>query len=163
MTKTIWTLIVAVTALAAAAPASAQSASFRNGPGRHFHAPGRAFSGHPGIGMHRDPCARLGLDCSGRSDLVGEGLLGWGGGLIEDPEYAARDQGFFSGPAEVQADGGSAYYDYDRAYPYDWYREPGAAARAEPIMAAAPAVRCDVAWVGGRGGARSPVRVCRGR
>jgi hypothetical protein len=163
MDKAIW-MAGAAAALIAVAPASAQRA--RTGPvtggsGSHHAAPGR---GHFGGGLtgfdRRRSCGRFNGGCRGAPFLD----LGWGyGGLIEDPEYASRDQGFFSGPAEVLAANGGAYYDYDRAYPYDWYHEPGTAAPAAPFMAAAgPEMRCDVSWVAGRGGERSPVRVCRG-
>jgi hypothetical protein len=162
MNKATWILVGAAAALAAAAPASAQSVGLSGGSGRHFGGPGGAHLGGPHFGTARNRCARLGRDCFGRGFARGRGLLGWGGGLLEDPDYAARDAGFFSGPAQVLASNGGAYYDYDRSYPYDWYSEPADAAREAPAMAA-PEVRCDVSWVTGRGGERSAVRVCRGR
>ena len=82
---------------------------------------------------------------------------GYGGGLIEDPE-SYRDQGFFAGSADARAENGRAAYDYDRAYPYDWYREGSARTslvRAEPRPTAAPDYRCRIE--------RAGVRVCRGR
>ena len=129
-------------------------------PGRHV-TPVHGQFRNPRHGFDRaSRCGRFAIGCRDGRFLD----LGWGyGGLIEDPEYAGRDMGFFSGPAEVVAADGGAYYDYDRAYPYDWYRDPAAAAAATPLMAAAPRVRCDVSWVSGSGGAREPVRVCRGR
>ena len=162
MNKATWILIGAAAALAAAAPASAQTVS--GGSGHQFGGPGHGHFGDPRVG--RDRCARFGRNCFGRGfgRGVGRGLLGWGGGLLEDPDYAARDAGFFSGRAEVLSSNGGAYYDYDRSYPYDWYSEPGEAVGEAPAMApAAPVVHCDVAWVSGGGGARSPVRICRGR
>ena len=164
MDKAIWIMAGAAAALIAVAPASAQRG--RAGPptfgsGRHHATPGPTTFRSPrhGFGRH----SRCGTNNGACYD--GPFLDLWGyGGLIEDPEDAARDQGFFSGPAEVLAGNGGAYYDYDRAYPYDWYHEPGAAARGVPVMAsAAPAMRCDVSWVAGSGGERAPVRVCRGR
>lgn len=163
MNKVAWILVGAAAALAAAAPASAQSVRFSSGPaaGHHFGGPGRGHFGGFRNGMRRDRrCARFGFDCFGGRG-VGRGLLGWGGGLLEDPDYAARDAGFFSGPAEVLTANGGAYFDYDRSYPYDWYSEPRGGAREAPAMAA-PEVRCDVSWVAGRGGERSAVRICRG-
>jgi hypothetical protein len=85
------------------------------------------------------------------------GLVGGWGGLYDDPA-ALRDAGFFTGPAEAYSDGVRVRYDYDRGYPYDWYRERSA--RTALPMAAA-----------GRGGERrvscsieaAGVRVCRGQ
>jgi hypothetical protein len=164
MNKASWILAGAAAALAAAAPASAQrghaggapsfSSGHHNGPGRGgFHGARGGF----GNGLR---CGRSTRNCFGGPFLD----LGWGyGGLIDDPEYAGRDDGFFAGAAEVQAANGGAYYDYDRAYPYDWYHDPRDAARAGSRFASAtPAVHCDVAWVSGRRGERSAVRVCRG-
>jgi hypothetical protein len=86
----------------------------------------------------------------------GYGLIGWGNGLYEDPE-SLRDAGFFAGPAEAYSDGNRVHYDYDRGYPYDWYRE-NSARTALPIARASGAaqrqVRCGVENAG--------VRVCRG-
>jgi hypothetical protein len=160
----------AAAALIAAAPASARSG--RHGPSLPpvgYGTPpsaSQASSGRPDRFRHMPP-GRMRFDGRRRFDrLAREGFFFGGlgyGGLVEDPE-SLRDQGFFAGPAEVQVANGGAYYDYDRAYPYDWYRDPeAAAAQAAPRMAAAPVMRCDVAWVSGRGAAASPVRVCRGR
>jgi hypothetical protein len=159
-----------------AGPVAAQRPVFTNGP----HPSGRAAIGNLppgafGYGVGRRPGARFrggGHRRFGGGSGGGFGrgffLGGLGGGLIEDPD-AGRDAGFFAGPAGVQEANGGAYYDYDRAYPYDWYRGP--VAREAPRAASAAAIRCDVTWVGGgvgggaggRGGARTPVRICRGR
>ena len=165
MGKAVWFMAGAAAALIAVAPASAQRA--RTGPvtggsGRHHAAPGHGHVGGPLTGFdRRRRCGGYNPVCN-KAPVID---LGWGyGGLIEDPEYASRDQGFFSGPAEVLAANGGAYYDYDRAYPYDWYHDPAEAAPvARFVGAGGPAMRCDVSWVAGRGGERSPVRVCRGR
>jgi hypothetical protein len=163
MNKATWILAGAAAALIAVVPASAQRG--RAGPqtfgsGRHHSTPGQPTFRHPRHGFDR----RSRCGASNGACYDGRFLdLGWGyGGLIEDPEYEGRDQGFFSGPAEVLAANGGAYYDYDRAYPYDWYHDPAATAATARFMAA-PAMHCDVSWVAGSGGARSPVRVCRGR
>jgi hypothetical protein len=81
---------------------------------------------------------------------------GWSSGLIEDPERY-RDAAYFAGPADSWHEGGRPYYDYDRGYPYDWYRDDWART-AMPIASAKPvdtALRCEVEGAG--------VRVCRGR
>src|SRR3954467_9373785 len=163
MDKAIWIMAGAAAALIAVAPASAQRG--RAGPptfssGRHHATPGQPTFRNPRHGFDRR--SRCGANNGACYD--GPFLDLWGyGGLIEDPEYAARDQGFFSGPAEVLAAHGGAYYDYDRAYPYDWYHEPGAVgSTAQLIPAGGPEMRCDVSWVPRRGGERSAVRVCRG-
>ena len=163
MDKAILIMAGAAAALIAAAPASGQRGR-AGGPtvwsGRHHATPGHGSL--PVFHNRVDRRSRCGRNAGACYD--GPFLELWGyGGLIEDPEYAARDQGFFSGPAEVQAAHGSAYYDYDRAYPYDWYHDPVAAAPPRPQLMAAPALRCDVSWVAGSGGERVPVRVCRGR
>jgi hypothetical protein len=161
MDKASWILAGAAAALIAVAPAQAQRG--HRGPptfgsGGHHPAPGRPALRNSRLG-HGSRCGTSNGAC-----YDGPFLDLWGyGGLIEDPEYAMRDQGFFSGPAEVQAGHGGAYYDYDRAYPYDWYHDPVAAAPARAPSMAAPAVRCDVSWVAASGGERAPVRVCRGR
>ena len=99
---------------------------------------------------------------------LGYGGLGYGGGLVDDPETAGRDDGFFTGRAEARVEGGEAAYDYDRSYPYDWYREPSAQRAGRPMRHAAVAgtpspvhlgaVHCSVEH-GSRG---AVVRVCRG-
>jgi hypothetical protein len=123
---------------------------------------GPGFGGGPYLGapFRGDGHRRFG---GGFGGGIFRGGLGYGGGLVDLPEYAGRDAGFFAGRAEARAANGGAYYDYDRAYPYDWYRDPDGAERTAPrIAAAAPTIRCDVTWVAGRDG-RSPVRICRGR
>jgi len=104
-----------------------------------------------------------GRDCFGGPTLRTRDW-GYGGGIIEDPE-AARDDGFFAGPAHAEASNGGAYYDYDRGYPYDWYNDGYEPLRGGPerLAAAGPRVRCEISWVADAKGARSPVRVCRGR
>jgi hypothetical protein len=99
----------------------------------------------------------------GRGRGFGGGLIGYAyGGLIEDPE-SLRDQGFFADTGNSWTENGRAVYDYDRGYPYDWYRDPAAAAADAGPPAGPPMVRCEVSWVAGATGMRSPVRVCRGR
>jgi hypothetical protein len=112
-------------------------------------------------------CGRLAAAaCSGVQRGRGRGARGFGwpgfgyGELIEDPD--ARDDGFFAQTGDSWTANGYAVYDYDRSYPYDWYRgSPPAPARAR--LRPPPMMRCDVTWVPGGRGAPSPVRVCRGR
>ena len=94
----------------------------------------------------------------------GFGLIGYDyGGLVVDPD-SLRDQGFFADTGESWRENGRAVYDYDRGYPYDWYRDPAsAAAGGGRRFAPGPMVRCDVSWVGGGRNGPAAVRVCRGR
>jgi hypothetical protein len=117
-----------------------------------------SFSQPPGHGG----CGRPGRWGCGYGYAYGYGWIGYGGGLIEDPE-ALRDQGYFADGASGM-ENGRAVYDYDRSYPYDWYRDPDAARRpASRLAYDRPMVRCDVTWVAGARGTATPVRVCRGR
>ncbi|HEY1606678.1 MAG TPA: hypothetical protein VGF77_13880 [Allosphingosinicella sp.] len=138
--------------LGAASSARARSAAH----GRVFFAGrNRAFKGH---------CLARGRRCFGNRIGRDIGLIGYDyGGLIDDPE-SLRDQGFFADTAESWSENGHAVYDYDRGYPYDWYRDPAPeTAGRGPRLAAPPTVRCEVEWVTGARGAHAPVRVCRGR
>jgi hypothetical protein len=91
------------------------------------------------------------------------GWAGFGyGGLLVDPD-ALRDEGFFAETGDSWTENGRAVYDYDRSYPYDWYRGPGPAPAGARAGASPPAVHCNVSWVSGDRGAPAPVRVCRGR
>jgi hypothetical protein len=95
----------------------------------------------------------------GRGYGRGLGLIGggWGGGVYEDPE-SFRDAGFFAGSADAYSESGRVHYDYDRGYPYDWYREPSART-AKPMAGASVGrerrVSCSFEAAG--------VRVCRGQ
>lgn len=143
--------------------------------GRPAAAPGRPTFYNP-IGKIRRGLANGGAQCTAqtrrclgngvgrhRGDGLIGGWVGYGyGGLIEDPE-SLRDQGFFAGTGDAWAENGRAVYDYDRGYPYDWYRDPGAPAADAGPPPGPPMMRCEVSWVAGTRGARSPVRVCRGR
>jgi hypothetical protein len=150
--------------LLAVAPAAAQRLSVAASSGRAtFHnrtgAAGRAgfVRGRPCLG----PTRRCFANRFRRNR--GFGLFAYGyGGLVDDPE-SLRDQGFFAETGDSWQENGRAVYDYDRGYPYDWYRDPAAAAaEAVPHPAGPPMVHCAVEWVGGARGAGSAVRVCRG-
>lgn len=162
--------------LAMAAPAAAQS-SGRVGGGGWRHSARLVL--RPGVGAgpfvsasqarsarRAGRCVGLGRSCFDRNVdrglLLGFGFANAYGGLTEDPE-ALRDQGFFADSGDSWAANGRAVYDYDRGYPYDWYRDSGeAAAPAEHVASAGAMVRCDVTWVRAARGGQSPVRVCRG-
>jgi hypothetical protein len=120
-------------------------------------------SGHvqPGFGNYGDVGRPF---VFGRSDRqrLGRGFVGgwfgpWGDGVYEDPE-GVRDAGLFAGSADAFSDGNRVHYDYDRGYPYDWYRD-GSARTSLPIAdrrsGRASQVRCGVEAAG--------VRVCRGQ
>jgi hypothetical protein len=112
------------------------------------------------LGRHRERGSRYGRGAgygSGYGYDYGYGALGgWGGGLYEDPE-AFRDAGFFAGSGDAHVVGGRVHYDYDRGYPYDWYRPRDASpARSSADNGESPArISCEVEAAG--------VRVCRGR
>ena len=80
--------------------------------------------------------------------------------------------GYFSSGGEVSVVDGRAVYDYDRGYPYEWYR-PISRNRAASSFSSAGydearrsdsglVVHCDTQWVTS-GGGKSAVRICRGR
>jgi hypothetical protein len=101
-----------------------------------------------------------------------DGMFGYGGGVGYDGydgSYAstppAPDQfGFFGNGGEATLVNGQAVYDYDRSYPYEYYRGPR---REEAAADGANAGRaahsgCETSWVpDGRGGGNVPVRICR--
>jgi hypothetical protein len=119
-------------------------------------------SGHvqPGFGHYGDvgrPFVFGRSDSQRRGRSIRPGWIGgWGDGVYEDPE-SLRDAGFFAGSADAYSDGHRVHYDYDRGYPYDWYRE-GSARTSLPIAyrrsGGQSQVRCGVEAGG--------VRVCRG-
>ncbi|MDB5671649.1 MAG: hypothetical protein JWO25_2608 [Alphaproteobacteria bacterium] len=139
---------MAGTGPAAAQPASlaARAISPRAGFGTpDFQAVGRPFSF--GSGQRH-----------GRGRGFGRGANYWGGGLwnegYEDPAVL-RDAGFFAGPAQAFSDGNRVHYDYDRGYPYDWYRPSRTALPMATVgNGRARRISCNVETAG--------VRVCRG-
>jgi hypothetical protein len=156
--------------LAAAAPAAQRSGLAAAGGGaRVFHRDSHFAGPRAGTGGLCARSVRRACFPQRRHERgLGTGWIGYGyGGLTEDPE-SLRDQGFFADTGDAWAANGHAVYDYDRSYPYDWY--PAAPAALDggsgdggPGPAPAPTVRCEIAWVADARGARSPVRVCRGR
>jgi hypothetical protein len=106
---------------------------------------------------------------SGRYDDREDGIIGYGGGYDEHSgSYAATapspDQfGFFGNGGEVAQVNGRAIYDYDRSYPYEYYRGPRREqAAADGASAGRATAGCETQWVpDGRGGGDVPVRICR--
>ncbi|HEX5181972.1 MAG TPA: hypothetical protein VFW19_02350 [Allosphingosinicella sp.] len=155
----------AAATLLAAMPAMAQRPGLAAASSARAHgvAHGRAFFAGRNL-LLRGACRVRSRRCFADRFGRGIGLIGYGdGGLVDDPE-SLRDQGFFADTAESRAENGHAVYDYDRGYPYDWYRDPTpAAAEDEPRLAPPPTIRCEISWVAGARGAQAAVRVCRGR
>jgi hypothetical protein len=113
----------------------------------------RGFDGRrpfrPGPGRHRPHRGRHGGD-----DLV----LPYGaGGLALPADWVdPHGNGFFAGAGgQVRVNGGRAYYDYDRAYPYEWSSAAGGGTLEWRVEAfeGPSAERCT---------AEKGVRVCRG-
>jgi hypothetical protein len=109
-------------------------------------------------GAQRGGFGRIGgIGRHGRGLSGGIGVIGYGGNLIVDPDLYEGDDGFFAGSADASVRGGRAAYDYDRAYPYDWYRDvpPARSQERAAIRHSGPSeVHCSVE--------RAAVRVCRG-
>ncbi|HEX8621142.1 MAG TPA: hypothetical protein VF718_04160 [Allosphingosinicella sp.] len=154
----------ALGAAAIAAAASAQPAS--NGHGGHPGASipfdvgrvvGERAQGRPGWGMHR------GRGHGRRGPGFGRGGAGFPYPFAAygiDGEYRAVDAhgtGFFAGAGgRIRMEGGRPYYDYDRAYPYEWASSAAGGPlewRAGAIAGPSPE-RCSL---------EKGVRVCRGR
>jgi hypothetical protein len=164
-------LLITFAMLPAAAMALPQAASARDVM-RAATSPSHGHVSQGAFGQIAGP----GFPVNGPSGIAGPGFPGqdghhhrrgheWGaqggywpvygyGGVYEDPEKL-RQAGYFSGPAGSWVEDGQVHHDYDRGYPYDWYRERN---RAEaPRMSGAPRearVSCAVETAG--------VRVCRG-
>ena len=158
-------LAAGAAAILLGAPAAAQRSGLAASPARPAMHNRTGIVGRTGFVRSR-PCPGRNRRCFGNrfGRRAGIGLFAWGyGGLTEDPE-SLRDQGFFADTADSWQENGRAVYDYDRGYPYDWYRDPAAGAvEAVPHSAEPPMVRCEIDWVASARGARSAVRVCRGR
>ncbi|HEX6374488.1 MAG TPA: hypothetical protein VFZ91_02085 [Allosphingosinicella sp.] len=158
--RIIWLLATGAgaAAIGAAAPAQSAVASF----GHHGPRPGMGAPGGTGPAFDRLRHFRPGMGTDRRHGRhhrrFGRGgggfVFPFGGGIAGPFAAIGRyGAGFFSG-GEVRLHGGRAYYDYDRAYPYEW---PSAAAggfdRAGGAAESRPTVRCRL---------EHEVRVCRG-
>ena len=133
--------------------------------------------GHPGTSaLVRGDIHRPGHGGHGHHGRHWVGWGGWGYGYPYTDAYtipSADFFGYFSTGGEVSRGNGRASYDYDRGYPYEWYRPPSGASAANADYAdhdesgpaeAVSTMHCDTEWVGGgRRGARIAVQVCRGR
>lgn len=89
----------------------------------------------------------------------------WGYGSWNDndgyvfAEPSADMFGFYGAGGDVDLMNGSAVYQYDRSYPYDWYR--GGPAETVRVHRAAEA-RCETKLVpDGKGKGSASVRICR--
>jgi hypothetical protein len=95
---------------------------------------------------------------SGRFSSFGLGYLPW---IPYDPvsyrSFGYRDSDFFWGGGFATRRGDYAYYDYDRGYPYDHYRN-GDEGYGGDMAAAAP--RCRVEWPRDARNNQVPVRIC---
>ena len=147
-------------ALGGAALAQSSVGSFAGGSAKG----GWSRGGHgPGFGAHRPfrPGLGRGDDRRGRHhrrfDRDDRALFhGFGAGIAfpyEDVE--PHGNGFFAGGGgEVRLSGGRPYYDYDRAYPYEWASAAaGDFDRAGEAAASRPPAPCRL---------ENGVRVCRG-
>jgi hypothetical protein len=135
------------------------------GPGHGASPPGVWFknSGHHGVKggySHFGPGAIRGDRRHGRFDRHGRGGFNpYFGGGIAGPvgEVDPYGNGFFNGGGgRIRLRGGRPYYDYDRAYPYEWAssaraREPDRADEERGTQS--PPARCTF---------ENEVRVCRG-
>lgn len=125
---------------------------------------GPGFSGRFGFGLGHGrswSVRRPGSWRGGRHDQ-GRGRQGeaggyWGAGIAAEDSPAFAD-GFFSDGEVVQTPAGRVRYEYDRGYPFDFYRQ-AEARTTPPPREEGPS--CDVDWVRGDGGRTVPVRICR--
>ena len=88
----------------------------------------------------------------------GIGYVGYPGGYVYTEP--SRDQfGYFGAGGEALEAGREVIYDYDRSYPYDWYRAPSDKVIRTGTQSA---YRCEMERVSGPDGQGSAtVRVCR--
>ena len=89
------------------------------------------------------------------------GFVGFGGYGIGYGGDLDRDRGYFATAGEAPAvANGRARYDYDRGYPYDYYR--GGPERSGGDETALRDSYCETQWTRDRrSGEQVPVRVCR--
>lgn len=124
------------------------------GVGPHIGGPGR----HHGNKPHRRNRANRG-GFPGFFPVWG--YYGDGDGYVES-EITPEMFGYFATGGEVELVDGEAVYDYDRGYPYDWYRGDQITSSAEGLALRSPEYRCELSWVpAGSGKGRTQVRICR--
>jgi hypothetical protein len=126
------------------------SAEGRSAPGGHRHLrQGWSYGPDRRRGRHHDRPERHGFHPYGAYGAAGIP------GPVEEAD--PHGNGFFAGGGGggIRLRGGRPYYDYDRAYPYEWASAVGRRqARAEERpRAAEPRPRCTI---------ENSVRVCRG-
>jgi hypothetical protein len=127
--------------------------AWSNGGGHHAGKAGRTRFGTGTIEADRGHGRYRGrFRHFSRQDFLPYAGAGIGGSFGALDPYG---NGFFNGGGgRIRLQGGQPYYDYDRAYPYEW--APAAAGRVdapEEKRAIEPAPRCTV---------ENSVRVCRG-
>ena len=172
--------LLLMTSAAAAAPAIAQSAGFAPAPS--VPAPATAIPSHPrGSGdgpslsgrpwqtddRPRHPCGKRGR-CRDRNFFFGYGYgSGYGHGYERDFGYRdmmeeARN-GYFNHGGEARGmRNGRVSYDYDRGYPYEYYRDrSGAEENERPREYTARGRHCETELTRDRRGQQISVRVCR--
>jgi hypothetical protein len=123
---------------------------------------GGGHPGNPGKPGHGD-----GGD--GRFDELVEPFYGYGNyGYSDGDGYVntipmSNEPGFFANGGTVDFDGEKPVYDYDRSYPYDFYKgQPTERYQAADRSAASSSGRCDLRDVpDGNSGRIARVRVCR--
>jgi hypothetical protein len=128
---------------------------FKTG-GNHGGKGGYGRSGPGAIGGDRHHGRHEGRD--GRSGRYGRNSFDlYGGGGIAGPvgEVDPYGNGFFNGGGgRIRLRGGHPYFDYDRAYPYEWASAaPTRQERPDEARASEPPPRCSF---------ENGVRVCRG-
>ena len=99
----------------------------------------------------------MGPDWGGYDYAYGYGYAGDGDGYV-DTIPMSRDEGYFNTGGEVYArEGARPEYDYDRGYPYEWYRPTAgrSSVAGSSRRVAARHVSCSIEG--------SSVRVCRGQ
>jgi hypothetical protein len=161
---------------ATAAPAFAQSAGFAPAPKVAAPATGVAtgrgstsgpsLSGRPWQGDERPrPCSKRGR-CRDRNFFFGYGL---GYGYGHDRDFGYRDMmaearnGYFNNGGETRGlRNGRVSYDYDRGYPYEYYRSERNADDFDwPREYTARTRHCETELTRDRQGRQVSVRVCR--
>jgi hypothetical protein len=124
------------------------------GPGRHIGIPGRHHGDKPRR-RHRGKWNGF----TGFYPVWG--YYGDGDGYVES-EVTPDMFGYFATGGEVELVDGEAIYDYDRSYPYEWFRPDQAGRTGDRSMLRSSEYRCEltsVPAISGKG--RTEVRICR--
>jgi hypothetical protein len=153
MLRSIPLVLAFIASAAAAAPSGMSALPIGFAPGAHGGFGGGARFG-AGLGHRPFPVPHRRHHF--HHDREGAGALGYGEGVpVADEAPPVADGGFFSDGEAIPTRAGRVVYDYDRGYPYDYYRPLRPAAYEAPPPPALPA-RCVIERVPG-----GPVRICR--